>query len=186
MTKKGLSLHLHDFSTMGMKYKDEEDKCYGIAGMAIGIAVCNGEDMLYRLDIDDETNGYITFTSDYYYSGNPALPAKESWELTLKHFQMTIGMLMANMMCRSLHKKRLTFHDAKKSLFKTVEEEGKRVCQLEEDEISRLFEDTFNYMERVFDDGSVRTMAKGLATKLHELRTLTNPEIKEILGMIKG
>lgn len=89
---------------MGMKYKDEEDKCYGIAGMTIGIAVCNGEDMLYRLDIDDETNGYITFTSDYYYSGNPALPAKESWELTLKHFQMTIGMLMANMMCRSLHK----------------------------------------------------------------------------------
>ena len=43
---------MHDFSTMGMKYKDEEDKCYGIAGMAIGIAVCNGEDMLYRLDID--------------------------------------------------------------------------------------------------------------------------------------
>ena len=38
----------------------------------------------------------------------------------------------------------------------------------------------------VFDDGSVRTMAKGLATKLHELRTLTNPEIKELLGMIKG
>ena len=95
-------------------------------------------------------------------------------------------MLVANMMCRSMKDKRLSFHNAKKSLFKSIAEEGKRVCQLEEDEISRLFEDTFNYMERVFTDNSVRTMAKGLATKLQELRTLTNPEIKELLGMIKN
>ena len=169
-----------------MKYKDEEDKCYGVAGMAIGMTVCNGEDLLYKIDIDDEESGYITFTSDYYYGGNPALPAKESWEITLRHYQMTIAMLIANMLCRSADKKRLTFHDVKQSLFKTVSEEGKRVCQLEEDEISRLFEDTFNYMHRVFSDKSICTMADGLVAKLKEVRSLTNLEIKELLGMIKG
>lgn len=169
-----------------MKYKDEKDKCYGIAGMVIGMAVCKGEELLYGLDIDDEENGYITFTSDYYYSGNPALPAKESWELTLRHYQMTVGMLVANMMCRSIPEKHLTFHDVKKSLFKTVAEEGKRVCQLDDDEIARMFEDTFGYMERVFCDSSVRTMADSLASKLQELRKLTNPEIRELLGMLNS
>ena len=99
---------------------------------------------------------------------------------------MTIAMLIANMLCRSADKKRLTFHDVKQSLFKTVSEEGKRVCQLEEDEISRLFEDTFNYMHRVFSDKSICTMADGLVAKLKEVRSLTNLEIKELLGMIKG
>lgn len=45
-----------------MKYNDEEDKCYGIAGMAIGISIWNGEDLLYQIDIDDEEHGYISFT----------------------------------------------------------------------------------------------------------------------------
>ena len=34
-----------------MKYRNEEDKCYGITGMAIGITIWNGEDMLYKLDL---------------------------------------------------------------------------------------------------------------------------------------
>lgn len=29
-----------------MKYRNEGDKCYGITGMAIGITIWNGEDML--------------------------------------------------------------------------------------------------------------------------------------------
>ena len=79
-----------------MKYNDEEDKCYGIAGMAIGISIWNGEDLLYQIDIDDDEHGYISFTPDYYFSGNPAVSPVESWHATLKHYQMTVGMLIAN------------------------------------------------------------------------------------------
>ena len=60
-----------------MKYRNEEDKCYGITGMAIGITIWNGEDMLYKLDLDNESSQYVQFTSDYYFSGNPGIPAKE-------------------------------------------------------------------------------------------------------------
>lgn len=74
-----------------MKYNDEEDKCYGIAGMAIGISIWNGEDLLYQIDIDDDEHGYISFTPDYYFSGNPAVSPVESWHATLKHYQMTVG-----------------------------------------------------------------------------------------------
>lgn len=84
-----------------MKYNDEEDKCYGIAGMAIGISIWNGEDLLYQIDIDDDEHGYISFTPDYYFSGNPAVSPVESWHATLKHYQMTVGMLIANLFCRN-------------------------------------------------------------------------------------
>lgn len=60
-----------------MKYRNEEDKCYGITGMAIGITIWNGEDMLYKLDLDNEASQYVQFTSDYYFSGNPGIPAKD-------------------------------------------------------------------------------------------------------------
>lgn len=126
-----------------IKYKDEKDKCYGIAGMAIGISIWNGENLLYKIDLDDEANDYITFTSDFYFSGNPALPPVESWHQTLKRYQMTIGMLIANMMCRAFPTGGLKYQDVEDAIFETVAEEGRHSCQLDDDEIKtfsrRLF-----------------------------------------------
>lgn len=132
-----------------MKYNDEEDKCYGIAGMAIGISIWNGEDLLYQIDIDDDEHGYISFTPDYYFSGNPAVSPVESWHATLKHYQMTVGMLIANLFCRNLPAGKPTqYADAKKAIFSTVADEGKRTCQLDDDEIRSMFQETFNFWSR--------------------------------------
>lgn len=168
-----------------MKYSDEDDKCYGVTGMAIGISIWNGEDMLYKIDIDDEDNGYILFTPDYYFRGNPAISPVESWHHTLKHYQMTVGMLIANLMCRSLKKGGMDFGKAKKTLFDMVAEEGRSACQLEDDEIRRMFQDTFSYLEQVFHNRSVRAIAHEFAKRLKESRSLSNYEIKELLGMIE-
>lgn len=168
-----------------MKYRDENDKCYGITGMAIGLSIWNGEDMLYRIDIDDEENGYITFTPEYYFHGNPAISAVESWHYTLKRYQMTIGMLIANMMCRSIASGDIDYAKAKKTVFKTIAEEGKRTCQLEEDEIRRLFQDTYTYLEQVFRNRSVCDIARRFAGQLKENRSLDNFEVKQLLGMLQ-
>lgn len=167
-----------------MKYRNEEDKCYGVTGMAIGIAIWNGEDLLYKLDLDDEENGYISFTPDYYFSGNPALPPKESWKFTLKHYQMTMGMLIANMLCRAMHGSQTNYTKVKKAIYKTVAEEGMRICQLEEDEIRRMFDETYAYLDQVFSNASVRSIADDFAKKLQANRTLGNYEAKELLGML--
>ena len=166
-----------------MKYNDEDDKCYGIAGMAIGISIWNGEELLYAIDLDDEEN--IAFTPDYYFSGNPALSAVDSWHATLKHYQMTVGMLIANMMSRSLKSgKHFGYTDAKKAIFETVADEGRKACQLEDDEIRKLFQETFSYLEHVFSNPSVRSIAHEFAKRLKDSRRLSNFEVKELLGMI--
>ena len=168
-----------------MKYNDEDDKCLGIAGMAIGISIWNGEELLYQIDLDDEDGGYISFTPDYYFSGNPALSPVDSWHATLKHYQMTVGMLIANLMSRSLSTKSpFRYADAKKAIFAEVAEEGKRSCQLEDDEIRQLFQETYGYLEQVFSNQSVRTIAQTFATRLKDSRRLTNYEVKELLGML--
>ncbi len=168
-----------------MKYNDEDDKCLGIAGMAIGISIWNGEELLYQIDLDDEDGGYISFTPDYYFSGNPALSPVDSWHATLKHYQMTVGMLIANLMSRSLSSKSpVRYADAKKAIFAEVAEEGKRSCQLEDDEIRQLFQETYGYLEQVFSNQSVRTIAQTFATRLKDSRRLTNYEVKELLGML--
>jgi len=168
-----------------MKYRDENDRCYGIAGMAIGLTIWNGEDMLYRIDLDDEENGYISFTPEFYFSGNPAISPVESWHHTLKHYQMTIGMLIANMMCRAIPSGGIDYTKAKKALFKTVAEEGKRLCQLEDDEIRKIFQETYSYMEQVFHNQSVCEIARQFADQLKENRSLSGFEMKQILGMLQ-
>ncbi len=168
-----------------MKYNDEDDKCLGIAGMAIGISIWNGEGLLYQIDLDNEDGDYISFTPDYYFSGNPALSPVDSWHATLKHYQMTVGMLIANLMSRSLTaKKPFRYVDAKKAIFAEVAEEGKRSCQLEDDEIRQLFQETYGYLEQVFSNQSVRTIAQSFAARLKDSRRLTNYEVKELLGIL--
>lgn len=167
-----------------MKYNDEEDKCYGIAGMTIGITVWSNEDMVYKLDIDDEENGYMLLTSDYY-NQNPELSVRQSWEAMQKQFQMTAGMLIANMMCRAIKAGSHSYVDIKNALFPTISEVGKTECQLDDDEISDLFEETYSYMNRVFRNGDVRSLAATLAKELQQKRILSNSEIKELLGIIE-
>lgn len=170
-----------------MKYQSEEDKCYGVAGMAIGLSIWNGEDMIYEIDIDNETEGYITFTPEYYYQGNASLATVNTWNTTLKHYQMTVGMLIANLFCRHIRaKKNLRYVAAKNAIFDIVCEVGKRTCQLEDDEINKLFQETFSYLEEVFDNSSVQAIIHSMAKRLLADRRLGNSEIKQLLGMLEA
>lgn len=167
-----------------MKYNDEEDKCYGIAGMTIGITVWNNEDMVYKLDIDDEENGYMLLSSDYY-NQTGELSVRQSWETMQKHFQMTAGMMIANMMSRSIKTGSHSYIDIKNAIYPALTEVGKTECQLDDDEISTVFESAYSYMNRAFRNENVRTLAVTLAKELQHKRILSNTEVKELLGIIE-
>ena len=88
--------------SVGLKYIDEEDKSYGVAGMAVAIMVFDGENLLSSISLEAPANEAMVFTSDFYFSGNPRLSAKYSWNRLLEHYQLSIGMLIANIMCRNI------------------------------------------------------------------------------------
>ena len=70
-----------------MKYRDEIDKCYGVAGMALGLSLFNADDKFTGITIDGEDWwDCIGFTPEYYLFYNPSLPAKTSWQNMLNNF----------------------------------------------------------------------------------------------------
>ena len=83
-----------------------------------------------------------------------------------------------------LRSKPTQYADAKKAIFSTVADEGKRTCQLDDDEIRSMFQETFNYLEQVFRNPSVRTIAHEFARHLKDSRRLSHYEVKQLLGMI--
>ena len=50
---------------MKLKYTDDQDKCYGVTGMAVSLVVWDADDMLARIDIDSDDN--IEFVPEYYF-----------------------------------------------------------------------------------------------------------------------
>ncbi len=166
-----------------MKYRNEEDKCYGIAGMAIGLTIWNGENLIYKVNLDDEAGDYLQFTSDYYFSGNPAISAKASWNSTMNHFQMTVGMMIANLMCRA-KSRGYSYIDIKNDIFDIISKEGKEACSLDDDEVANLYDSVYSHMSRVFRNPAVKEIADSFAARLKDRRCLSNYDVKEILGML--
>ncbi len=173
---------------VGLKYIDEEDKCYGIAGMAVAMMVFDGENMLSSVSLDASANKSIEFTSDFYFSGNPRLSAKFAWNKILEHYQLSIGMLIANLMCRNIVLRQSQVSKELKSLaYKYVLEEGQKECSLENDEIKALFNKSYNYLYNVFNHSGVQNVIFEFTSKLQQQRNLSQKEIidnLQALGML--
>jgi hypothetical protein len=52
-----------------MKYRDEDDKCYGVTGMAIGLTIYNADEYFDGIDIDGDGMDCIEFSSNYFFKG---------------------------------------------------------------------------------------------------------------------
>ena len=72
-----------------LKYRNEDDKCYGVAGMTIGLLVFNGDKMLSSVSVDAPAGEMMDLTDDFYFSGNPQISASVVWrtlyQLSLIH-----------------------------------------------------------------------------------------------------
>lgn len=164
------------------KYSDEDDKCLGIAGMAISMVVWDNEDLLSSVSLDAQSGESIEFTPQYYFAGDPKMSAKASWTQIIEHYQITMGMLIANVMCRHYTQSDKPIENkTKDTIFSLLEKEGKETCSLEKDEIERLFDKTYDYLNRVFMHHGVQTIANDLASSLKQSRKMTRSEIMEHL-----
>lgn len=169
-----------------LKYTDDTDRCYGATGMAIGLMVFDGDDMLTSITLDGDPNEMVAMSPDFYFAGNPGVSAKTAWNQMLKNYNIGIGMLMSNLLCRHMVKdhKQLPqeLHDF---LHDLAREEGHDACSLDDDEIDRLFDKNFSYLNRVFTHRGVQSVAHDFASTLLQRRSLSRLDTLELLDALR-
>ncbi len=168
-----------------MKYRDELDKCYGVAGMALGLSVYEASDLFTAITLDASTGGSIQFTPEFFFAGNPRLSPRGSWQYILGHYRISVGLAVANALCR-----RMVLDNDKvdnklrDELFNAAYEDGRDYCQLERDEVEPIFDEVFESMSRLFADSRVRRAMDTFADALQQRRTLTHIDVSDILQQL--
>lgn len=169
-----------------LKYVDEQDKSYGIAGMVISLVVSEADDLIRGVSLDDEFGDAISFSPEFHFSGNPRFSARTVFNETVKHFQLAMGMMVSNVLCRSyVHRgSRSLSSEMSNELRTIVKDEGYKSCSLDDDEIELLFNKSFSYFERLFSHSSVHEVVSEFVSELNERRHLSSGEVIDILGRL--
>lgn len=161
-----------------LSYRNEDNKCYGATGMAIGIVVFDGEDMLSAISLDALPHEVVELNEEYFFAGNPGISAKSAWNRILGNYNLAVAMLIANVMCRRyvLDKNSISA-ELKRTIKNHIIDEGTSECALEVDEINRIFDKNYTYLHRVFSHSGVQSIAHNFADVLKRQRRLTRSEI---------
>ncbi len=167
-------------------YRNEQDRCYGATGMAIGLVVYDGEKYLDSLTIDGPADDMLRYTSEYYVTASPRLSAKNSWNQLLRSYNLSMVSVLSNALCRCLVLDGTPVRfEVKQELHDVVCEEGRESCSLEDDELERLFNKNYDYLFRIFSHSGVQGVAHDFAHHLQEQRTLSRLEILEHLRALQ-
>lgn len=169
-----------------LKYKDETDKAYGLAGMAISLVAWDAEEWLESINIDAEPDEAIQMSQEFYLTLAPRVGAKAVWEQSLKRFQITAAMMVANVTCRQMVNNKYSnlSGEADAELRSALYEEGAELCSLEQDEVSRIYGKSLNYCSQLFSHPEVRQVTKSFVYKLQENRNLTAEKIIDLLSSL--
>ena len=168
-----------------MKYRDELDKSYGVAGMALGRSVFDAADLFTSITLDGDGPGAIEFTPEFFFAGNPRLSPRGSWQYMLGHFRISVGLAVANALCR-----RMVLDNDKADqqlrdqLLNAACDDGRDYCQLERDEVQPIFDEAFENMSRLFADSRVRKAMDSFADALQQRRTLSHIDVVDILQQL--
>ncbi len=165
-----------------LAYRNEDDKCYGATGMAVGIMVFNGEDLLSSMSLDAEPGSIMEMHDMFYFNGNPGLSAKSAWRQIKENYELSVAMLISNIMCRSLVLDKTPVALSRKNRIRNiVAQEGRETCGLEDDEISRVFDQEYTILFRVFNHQGVHGVIHDFADTLKRRRHMSRLEILDQL-----
>lgn len=169
-----------------LRYSDEKDKSYGVAGMAIAVVAYDCEDSLSGISIDASADDCVKFGTEFYFIGNPRLSAKVAWSEILKHFRLGTGLLVANAMSRSYvqHRRPLTA-EVQNAIRNFIHKSGAADdVQLGEDEIDAVFDRNIDFFDRLFRMQATHDAAHALAADLIDRRHLSAAETVERLSVM--
>ena len=168
-----------------MKYRDELDKSYGVAGMALGLSVFDADDLFTGVTLDADGPGCIQFTPEFFFAGNPRLSPRGAWQYIVGHYRITVGLAVANALCRRMVLDNDSVDDQlRDDLFNAAWEDGRDFCQLERDEVEPIFDEVFDSMKQLFSNSQVRKAMDTFADALQQRRTLSHIDVIDILQQL--
>lgn len=168
-----------------LSYLNEDDRAYGLAGMMIALANLDAIDRVSTVTIDTE-GPMVEFSHAYYYTGNPSISPKSTWDNLVANFHLTTSMIMGNVLARSLVRlKEEAPEEVMKEIYDTVEEEGRDTCSLETDEIRSLYDHAMSKAMRIFRNPRLHPAVDELARILSVKRSLTGREILDELHLLQ-
>ncbi len=160
-----------------LSYLNEDDKAYGLAGMAISLAALDAMDRVAEVSLDN-AGPMVTFSNQYYFSGSPSISPKATWDNLLHNYYVTSAMVISNVMARSLVRLRRDVpSDVMKKIHEEIADEGRDVCSLEDDEIETIYDKTRSYMGRIFRNPRLHPAIEDFARTLSRRRSLSGNEI---------
>lgn len=167
-----------------LSYTNEDDRAYGLAGMAISLAALDAIDRISDISLDAR-GPMVSFSHEYYFCGSPSISPKATWNNLLNNFYITSSMIVSNLLARSMVR---LGEDVPQGLLDSIREEmlkeGHDTCSLEDDEIERLYLRSLTGMRRIFGNRRLYPAIEQFARTLARRRTLTGTEIiDELRGL---
>lgn len=171
--------------TLTLAYLNEDDRAYGLAGMAISLAALDAMDRVSAVSLDND-GPMVMFSQEYYHPVSPTLSAKASWNNLLHNYYITSAMVLSNIMARSIIRMhRDVPKDILEEIHREIAEEGRDTCQLEDDEIEQIFTKTISYMRRIFNNPRIHPAIDDFARTISRRRTLSGNEILDELRILQ-
>lgn len=166
-----------------LKYQNEQDRCYGLTGMAVSVVVSDRLEYLASIDLDADVESMMEFTPQFFFAGNPRLSARIAWNQLLDQYRLALNILSGNALARCyVHRHEELSTELLKELYNYIQQEGKEACSLEDDEIDSIFKREFSYMQRVFRHPGVQKIINDFAGTLTTRRHMSSHEILEQLA----
>ncbi len=169
------------------KYRSENDKCYGAAGMVIGLGALNAIDALSSVTIDAEGFDCLKMSHDFLISDQLLDDPCEAWQQSVTIFDTGMALVIADRLCRKMILDRgVVDRKMRNQMLAELAKEGKSVCDLEKDEVEEVFEKYFQHMVKVFSSPVVRGVISQLVTQLQQRRQLSYAEVEELLAELQN
>lgn len=170
-----------------IKYTDETDKAYGLAGMAISLVAWDAEEWLDAINLDAAPDEAIQMSAEFYMNIAPRIGAKALWEQSLKRFQLTVAMTVANVACREIikNKRESISIEADAELRTALYEEGAELCSLDEDEINSIYRKSLNYCYQLFTHYDVKNITTNIVKIILDKREISRENISIIFSLLK-
>ena len=168
-------------------YTDEVDKSFGLAGMAISLTAWDQHMMISNITLDaPDGESSISFGPEFFFSSNPRMSARIAWNELVKQYQMFVGMVIGNIVCRkAVNRREPLTRQLSADIYSLIEDEGRDLCALEADEIDMIFNKTYSYLTDFFSDRRMASAADRFASDLRLRRSMSSHDIDDELRSLR-
>ncbi len=171
-----------------LRYADETDRSYGLAGMALTLLVDEDNDVLFdSISIDLPAGEGVRLLPRFIHTGHPDVSARLAYAALVREHKLLCHLLLGNVMSRYYAKRREAVPESVKQYVHTLlHTDATDICQLSDDEAEAMFVNEYNYLYRVFNHAGVQQATHQFVNALIERRTLSRHDVIELYRSVTG